>query len=165
MFYLEINFGFLHETDDYQQRSIEGSSKSPGINNFQNFSTYRKQWKCSDNNCEEISIKCKNNVCNTEKLEFKSANYHPEIPQVEPFLIDFPNIAEILKFPQLPSPEIDTSIYDNSGLIDFITNLQNVTYYYWSNSKHINKACHNNTCTIKTKTCTNGKCEEKTTQQ
>lgn len=145
----------MHEPDN-NQRSLEGSSKSP--NSFQFFSTVRKQLKCVDQICEEVTTKCNNNVCDTTKSEFKSDKYRPvEILKIEKPEID---ISDILHLPQ-NFPFIDIDTFDNSALIDLLANVKNFTYS-WNNSKRVDKKCQNNICTITTKTCKNEKCTENT---
>lgn len=140
------------------QQSIVGPSKPSELFSFQYLTTIRKQWNCVNNICEESVTKCNKNVCNTIKNQFKSENYRPEVPAVETPQA-FLNLPEFLNFPNFPVVEI-TQPFDNSGLIDLIANMKNFTYFY-SNSKHINKKCQDNVCLITTKTCTNGKCDEK----
>lgn len=113
--------------------------------------------------CEERVTKCINNICDTTEKKFEAENYQPEIPNIvlpppPPF-----NFQEILKFPQFPLIDV-SSPFDNSGLIDLVANMKDFTYY-WSNSKQIHKNCQNNICSVTTKTCKNGKCEEKITTE
>lgn len=111
-----------------------------------------------ENNCEESTTKCKNEVCDTTKRQFKAENYQPQVPVVEQPPAEIANLPEFQNLAQVPSIVIKPP-FDNSGLIDLVTNLNNFSFY-WSNSKHVSKKCQNNVCTITTKTCTNGKCEE-----
>ena len=121
--------------------------------------TIRKEWSCVNSKCEETVVKCTDNVCKTEKSKFESENYEPEIPIVEPSKIDIEKLPEIVKIPNIAKPDTENP-FNQSGLIDLVTNFDNFSYY-WSNSKHINKKCQNKVCTTTTKTCKNGKCDEK----
>lgn len=141
---------------DSNQRSI---ASSPNGHAYKYLTTVRKQWKCIENICEESVTKCNNGICETTKTHFKSENYQPEVPKIEKPPAEVLNLSEILKLPEFPLIDVNLP-FDNSGLIYFVTN-QNNFAYYWSNSKHINKKCHGNICTITIKTCMNGKCTEK----
>lgn len=162
--FFENNLKFyLHESEN-SQRSIEGSPKSPNDFKIQFYTTFKKQWKCVDNTCEETVTKCKDKDCDTTKAQFNSANYHPEVTKTQIPEIDDLDLSEILKLPNFPFIEVDISPFDNSGLIDLVVNGKDFSYY-WSNSKQINKKCHDNICKITTRTCTNGKCDDKTTEE
>jgi hypothetical protein len=107
----------------------------------------RKEWKCLDGQCEEHITKCKNKKCDSVNNRFKAEEFKPEI--LEPFNFNF-NFAEFFKFPEF------------SGLMDFMIDTKNIEYFF-SNAKFINSKCDGDTCTTKTKTCRNDKCEEQTT--
>jgi hypothetical protein len=111
-----------------------------------------------DETCQENITRCTNNVCDTTKNRFNSKDYKPEI-KIEPPPVELTNIPEIFNFSQFPLIDNEAP-FDSSGLIDLVSNTKNFTYY-WSNSKYVNKKCINNVCTITTKTCVNGNCNEK----
>lgn len=142
-----------------QREEASRSIASPG-HSKQYLTTIRRLWSCKNGICEETVTKCTNNVCDSTKNHFKAEGYQPEVPQVVSPPIDFQNIAETFKFPPVPSINIETP-FDNSGLIDLVSNNENFSYY-WSNSKHVSRRCENKNCIVTTKTCSNGKCEEKT---
>ena len=130
---------------------------------YKHLTTVRKQWNCANKVCQETVTKCNNGICETTKQQFESENYQPDIPNIEKPPTDLLNLSEILKPPEIPLIDVNLP-FDNSGLIYFVTSPSNFIYY-WSNSKHINKKCHNKVCTITTKTCMNGKCAEKITTE
>lgn len=127
---------------------------------YKSLTRIRKQWSCVNDNCEETTTKCLNANCETVKNQFKASNYQPEAPRIEKPPVEFINVPEIFNFSQFPVFNTASSIFDNLGMIDLVSNPKNFAYY-WSNSMHISRKCLDNTCTTKTKTCTNGKCEEK----
>jgi len=156
------------ESDNFQPNLPE-IEKPPGYENLdlKYLSTVRQQWKCIGNKCEENITKCNNGICDTKTHRFEAENYHPEVPNsIEKPAGEVPNfnLSEIVAITE-PPPMIDVSSpFDNSGSIYSVTNKDNATYFF-SNSKHINKKCQNKVCTIMTKTCVNGRCEEKITSQ
>ncbi|CRK97633.1 CLUMA_CG011018, isoform B [Clunio marinus] len=120
-------------------------------NDFLQFlTTVRKQWKCVGDICEETLIKCSNNNCDTTKNRFSADEYRINTPVIKN---PSPDIFQNFQFPQFPQlPQIDiASRFDNTGLIDIITNPKDASQY-WANSKQINKNCHDNICEIKTRT-------------
>lgn len=159
------NFGVylkIISTTGTSQRAIKDAAAAEKFS-YHFVKTIRKQWACNDNSCEESVTTCRNKICDTTKNNFKAENYRPEIPKTETPPVELLNISEIFDFSQFPLVSIP-SPFENSGLIDLVANARNFTYY-WSNSKHINKKCHNNACKVTTRTCTNGKCEEKITSE
>lgn len=124
--------------------------------------TIRRQWSCVNGSCEETVTKCTNNVCDSTNNRFKAESYQPEVPPIVTPPLDFQSIGETFKFPPIPSINLETP-FDNSGLIELVTNNENFSYF-WSNSKHVSRKCENKICSVTTKTCSNGKCEEKTEQ-
>jgi hypothetical protein len=129
------------------------------------FTVIQKQWKCNDKNCEEAVTKCTNNICDTTRSNFNADSYQPEIPKIQlPDLPVLPNFQEIFRFAQFPQfPVFDFKLpFDKSGLVELVANPKDLSSYYWSNSKQFSKNCHDNKCVVISRSCTNGKCEEKT---
>lgn len=152
------------ESDNFQPQLPE-IEELPGHENLalKYLTTVRKQWKCIGNKCEENITKCNNGICDTKTNRFEAENYHPTVPNniEKPIeeVFNF-NLTGIMPIKETPLTIDASSPFDNSGSIYSVTNKDNVTYYY-SNAIHVNKKCHNKICTIRTKTCVNGKCEEK----
>lgn len=134
---------------------------SSNVRSQEFLTTIRRQWSCVNGNCEETVIKCRNDVCDSTKNKFKAESYQPEIPEIVSTPFDFQSVAETFKFPNIPSVNIEAP-FDNSGQIDLVAN-KNFAYY-WSHSKQVNRKCENKICSVTTKTCNNGSCEEKTEQ-
>lgn len=130
----------------------------------------RKEWKCVNGNCQESTTKCKNGACDSIENRFKADNYQPEIPKLQPLPIQqfpFPqfDFTQLFNFPAFPKFEFPAPpTFDNQGLIDLVLDTKNFDYYY-NNAKFVNSKCENNVCVVKTRTCNNGKCTEKTATQ
>lgn len=125
--------------------------------------TVRKEWKCVDGKCQETVTKCKNGQCDSSENKFKADHYPPELPQIES--IQFPefNFAEFFKsFKKFDFPSPIN--FDNTGLVDMVLDTKNFDYYF-TNAKFINSKCIDRVCEVKTRTCTNGKCNEEVSKQ
>jgi hypothetical protein len=140
------------------------SKTSPQTTDFiQTLSTLRRQWRCTDGNCEETITKCRNSLCETSLKYFKSLNYKPAPLKIEKPPIEITNqILNFTQFPETVQTLKPSAINDiNTGLIDVVINSEK-SISYWSNSKHVTKTCRNRICVVVTETqsCIDGKCVE-----
>ena len=129
-------------------------------NFYKTLTSVRKQWKCNNSNCEETITKCRNSMCETVKYQFESENYQPEVSKIESLSVH----RGVLNFPQLTEHNATLLDFSNnssltSGLITAVLNIDR-SVLYWSNSKHVIKACRNKFCMTTTHSCENGKCTE-----
>ena len=139
--------------DKYSQGNLSNAS-------FGFLQTVRKEWKCANGQCQEQTTKCKNGKCESIENRFKVDNYQPEVPQLAPVPIPSFNFAEFFNFPAFPKFDLESFFnFDNFGSMDSVIDTKNSDYYF-TDAKIINSKCINKECVIKTKNCTNGKCNE-----
>lgn len=121
----------------------------------------KKVWQCQNGHCEEKTVKCRNQVCDSIQNRFQADNYQPDLPALDP--IPFPtnfNFAALFAGNQLPQFQFPVGPqFDSAGEVDLVLD-SNKSQYYFTNAKIVNSKCYNGVCEVKTKTCTNGKCAE-----